>query len=355
MKKKIFFTGGGTGGHVYPALAIIEELNRNSEYDISWIGSKKGMEYRLVTSHGIKFHSIPSGKLRRYFSFLNFIDLFRIVAGFIKSFYILIRYRPDVIFSKGGYVTVPPIIISKLLKIKSITHESDMSPGLATRINSKFVDKILIPYKETKKYFKIELHKKIITTGNPIRKEFFSTDKKNGIKIMGFTNNRPIILVLGGSLGAKEVNDLILEAKDLLIIDYNIYHQMGDNNFIKTDTDVYKTTPFIRENIADIISACNIVISRSGASAVWEFATIGIPAIFIPLTVGSRGDQMLNAKYSENRGISLVLTGDEINTHYLNNSINKLNSNKADMLKVMNEFKSYSSSQKIVQVIKELI
>ncbi len=355
MKKKIFFTGGGTGGHVYPALAIIEELNKNSEYDISWIGSKKGMEYGIVTSQGIKFHSIPSGKLRRYFSVLNFIDLFKIVAGFIKSFYILLKHRPDIIFSKGGYVTVPPIVISKLLKIKSITHESDMSPGLATRINSKFVNKILIPYEETKKYFKTEFHEKLITTGNPIRKEFFKTDKKNGKNIMGFTDNKPIILVLGGSLGAKEVNDLILDAKDLLISDYNIYHQMGDHNFIKTDTDGYKTIPFIKEHIADIISAAEIVISRAGASAVWEFATVGVPSIFIPLTVGSRGDQMLNAKYSQNRGISLVLTGDDININCLNNSIKKLKNSKNEMVKVMNEFKSYSSSQKITQVIEELI
>lgn len=355
MKKKVFFTGGGTGGHVYPALAIIEELNKNGKYDISWIGSKNGMEYNIITNYGIKFHSIPSGKLRRYFSFLNFIDLFKIIAGFIKSFFILIKYRPDIIFSKGGYVTVPPIIISKILKIKSVTHESDMSPGLATKINSKFVNKILLPYEETKKYFKTELHDKLITTGNPIRKEFFSTDKINGRKIMGFTNNRPVILVLGGSLGAKEVNDLILDAKDLLINDYNIYHQMGDNKFVETDTDSYKTTPFIREHMADIISASDIIISRAGASAVWEFATVGIPAIFIPLTVGSRGDQMLNARYSEKRGISLVLTGGEINADCLNRSINKLNSNKAGMIKVMNEFKSYSSSQQIVQVIEELI
>lgn len=315
MKKHIIFTGGGTGGHVYPAIALIDILKKDG-YTISWIGSKSGIEYPIIKELNIDFYSIPCGKLRRYFSFRNFLDLFKISFGLLKSLLILAKLKPDAIFSKGGYVTVPPIVASKLLKIKSFTHESDFDPGLATRINSKFVDHIFIPYIESKEFFNKALHNKLTVTGNPVRGNFFNPSKDNGTKIMGFKNDKPTVLVLGGSLGAKEINDLILNNNDIISSNFNIYHQMGKKNYVEINKESYKTVPYI-QNMADIISSATIVISRSGAGAIWEFITLGKPMILIPLTKGSRGDQLKNASYFEEKKAAYVLAGDDVNSKNL--------------------------------------
>lgn len=312
MEKHIVFTGGGTGGHVYPALAIIDILQL-SGYKVSWIGSKKGIEKKIIDSKNIDFYHVPSGKLRRYFSILNFIDVFKVFFGFIKSIYILKKIKPDLLFSKGGYVTVPPVVAAKLLKIHSMTHESDFDPGLATKINSRFVDNILVPYKETRDLFSEEKQLKTIVTGNPVRRDFFNPDKNKGLEIMSFKNRNPIILALGGSLGAKEINDLLINNRDQLTPNYNVYHQMGENNFEFIDEDGYKTVPFIHSNMADLIEAADIVISRSGAGAIWEFITVGTPSILIPLTVGTRGDQVRNAKYFNDKGAAYILMGEDVN------------------------------------------
>ena len=354
MKKHIIFTGGGTGGHVYPALAIIEQLI-DLGYRISWIGSKKGIEYRIVHPD-INFYSIPCGKLRRYFSILNFIDLFKIIGGFIGSLYILIRIKPDLIFSKGGYVTVPPIIASRILKIKSMTHESDYTPGLATRINSRFVNKILVPYENTKEYISHVYRNKVVVSGNPVRKNFFNADKNNGLEIMGFNNNDPIILVIGGSLGAKEINDVVLQSKDRLISKYNIYHQMGEKNYVAIKEDKYKTVPFINSNMADIIKGADLIISRSGAGSVWEFATVGTPSLLIPLIEGSRGDQLLNAQYFTDKGVSMILKGNDVTSNNLLSVIsNYFNNTKNSMNRNIQEIKMNNCTKGIVKLIEENI
>ena len=350
--KRVVFTGGGTGGHVYPAIALIERL-KSEGYDISWIGSKSGIEYQIISKLGIKFHSVPSGKLRRYFSLLNFIDLFKISAGFIASFFILIRLKPDLIFSKGGYVTVPPLFIGHLLGIKTFTHESDYSPGLATRINSKFADKIFVPYPETKEFFTSPIKEKVVVTGNPVRSDFYSPDKEIGQKIMGFENSKPILLVLGGSLGAKEINDLILTSKSDLLEKYNIFHQMGDKNYIKSDSEGYVSIPFIKENMAHIIKAADLVISRAGAGFIWEFITVGKPALLIPLIVGSRGDQVLNAEYFSKLGMVKVLQGEDVKKEKLLAELDHFfNVSKADMEQAIESF-TEDAAENICSIIKE--
>lgn len=353
MKKHIVFTGGGTGGHVYPAVAIIDIL-KNEGYKISWFGSKSGIEYSIIKELNIDFYSIPCGKLRRYFSFKNFIDLFKISFGLLKSLLLLIKLKPDAIFSKGGYVTVPPIVASKILKIKSFTHESDFDPGLATRINSKFVNYIFIPYSESKKYFKQSIHNKITVTGNPVRSNFFSPDRDNGLKIMNFKNKKPIILVLGGSLGAKEINDLIIENHDSISQDFNIYHQMGQKNYIEADKESYKTVPYIK-NMADILSASSIIISRSGAGAIWEFITVGKPMILIPLIKGSRGDQLKNANYFSEKKAAYILSGEDVIGNNLKVLLNKLS--KSEIYEEMSynsmELGKENCAENICRLIKE--
>ncbi|MGL1892067.1 MAG: undecaprenyldiphospho-muramoylpentapeptide beta-N-acetylglucosaminyltransferase [Spirochaetaceae bacterium] len=355
MKKHIIFTGGGTGGHVYPVLSIIDSLIEDG-YKVSWIGSKKGIEYKIISDKQIKFYSIPCGKLRRYFSLLNFIDIFKIFAGFIKSFFILLSAKPDFIFSKGGYVSVPPIIVGRLLKIKSVTHESDFSPGLATKINSKFVNKIFIPYVETKDYFNKSLHDKIIVTGNPVREDFFNTNKQNGLDIMDFSTNKPIILILGGSLGAKEINDVILDCASELKDKYNIYHQMGDKNYLEIDEESYKTVSFINNSMADIIKAADLIISRSGASAIWESITVGTPSLFIPLTGGSRGDQVLNANYFKKQGLALVLKDEQVNKNELIKTIDDYFSiNRKEIEFNISKIEKKNCAEVICNIIKEFL
>lgn len=352
MNKRIFFTGGGTGGHVFPAIAIIKNLQKEG-YDITWIGSKSGIEYKIIKNENIRFVSVPSGKLRRYFSVLNFIDLFKIAAGFLISFFVMLKERPDVLFSKGGYVTVPPVITASLLKIPTLTHESDMSPGLATRINSRFVNKVLLPYEETVKYFSESMKNKVVVTGNPVREDFYNTDRENGLKLMGFDKNKPVILVLGGSLGAKEINDLVGEAATVLLDRYNIYHQMGTGNFTQSKTEGYKTVPFISSGIADIIAAADIVISRSGAGAVWEMATVGSPSIYIPLKAGSRGDQALNAAYAEKANWAVIL--EDVTIQGLMNEITNIENSYDTMVSGMKVLKDKRSSVIIADLIKEMI
>lgn len=355
MKNHIVFTGGGTGGHVYPALAVIEILKAEG-YKVSWIGSKKGIEYKIINKLGIDFYSIPSGKLRRYFSLKNFIDIFKISIGFLSSIILLIKLKPDLIFSKGGYVTVPPIIAAKIVKIKSITHESDFDPGLATRINSKFVDRILVPYNETKNLISAKYRDRVVVTGNPVRKEFFNPNREKGLEAIGLTDDRPIILVLGGSLGAKQINDLILSDIDYLSSKYNIYHQMGERNFVESKNRHYISTPFITDNMADIIKAADIVISRSGAGAIWEFITVGTPSLLIPLSAGSRGDQLRNAEYFRKKGTSLVLNGLDVNTDSLRDMLNNYFTNlKNEMESVTKKVGAENCAKNITNVIKELL
>lgn len=355
MTKHIVFTGGGTGGHVYPALALVEILEKKG-YRVSWIGSRSGIEHSIVSGKGIEFYSIPSGKLRRYFSIRNFIDIFKIGFALVKSILILMKIKPDFIFSKGGYVTVPPVIAAKLLKIKSMTHESDFDPGLATRINSKFVDNVLVPYEETKEYFSNAIKDKVLITGNPVRKDFYNSNRELGREIMGFNNSKPTLLVLGGSLGAKEINDLLLETRETLKDEINIYHQMGSKNYKKIEEESYRSVPYINNNMADIIAASDLIISRSGAGAIWEIATIGIPSILVPLLTGSRGDQIKNANYFKNMGAAVILDNDSRNSETLADMvINLINSReRLSNLKLNSQsIGAKNSAEKICFLIEE--
>jgi UDP-N-acetylglucosamine--N-acetylmuramyl-(pentapeptide) pyrophosphoryl-undecaprenol N-acetylglucosamine transferase len=211
-KIKAVFTGGGTGGHVYPGLAVIEALIESGAYkpsEIAWIGNKKGIERRIIEKAGYNFISIPAGKLRRYFSLKNFTDIFKVIGGVFKSFFVLARLKPDFVFSKGGFVTVPPILAARVLRIRCATHESDATPGLATKINSRFVNMVFTAYDSTAGMISKKDGMQIIVSGNPVRKEIKIGDVEKGRSFAGISDSKKIMLVLGGSLGAKQVNDLI--------------------------------------------------------------------------------------------------------------------------------------------------
>lgn len=321
MKKKVLFTGGGTGGHVYPALAIIERL-KSEENDVLWLGSSKGMEKKILDRTDIPFFSIPCGKLRRYFSFQNFTDLFKIAGGLIKSLYVLHKIKPDLLFSKGGFVSVPPVMAARILNIPIFTHDSDIIPGLATRINARFASKILVSSEESRKFFPTTIQEKIVVTGNPVRQELFQGDSQKGREFIGAEIDKPVILIMGGSLGAEQINNLIYDNLEELTKRYFLIHQTGEKNFRGIEREGYFGVPYINDELSHLFALSDLAISRAGASLIWEIASAGLPSILIPLVAGSRGEQTRNAESFESRGCSVVLTGEISSETFVDTIVN---------------------------------
>lgn len=323
----IVFAGGGTGGHIFPGLAIVDELLKlPGERSVVWIGSSSGMDRSIVEGHGVRFIGISTGKLRRYFSWKNFTDLFKIAGGFFASMGILIKLKPAIVFSKGGFVSVPACLAAHLLRIPVITHECDFSPGLATRINARVASDIFVSYEETARAFPERIRRRVTVTGNPVRPVFYSASAERGRAFLGCADNKvPILLVLGGSLGARQVNEMVLGSLESLCAAFVVVHQTGEQNRDQAVSDAspmvnerYKPYAFIREEMADVLAAATLVVARSGANTVWECAAAGKPMILVPLEKGSsRGDQVENARYFVSHGAAIMLTGSEATSERL--------------------------------------
>ena len=311
----IAFTGGGTGGHIYPGLAVASRLKELMPLNVFWIGSEKGMDRDIVTQAGLKFFGIPSGKLRRYFSVRNISDIFRVVAGFFAAVRILKREKPALLFSKGGFVSVPPCAAAAFLGIPVFTHESDYSPGLATRINSRFAEKIFIPYRQSVVFFTGKAAKKICVSGNPIRPEFAAADPAKGRAFLGLNGSERLLLVLGGSLGSREINGLVRAALPELTRYYTVVHQTGANDETSAAAvERYKPYAYFGDEIPHIIAAAELVLCRSGAGTIWECASLRKPMVLIPLRgSGTRGDQVENARLFQEAGAAICFTGDDNN------------------------------------------
>lgn len=347
MSIKIVFAGGGTGGHIYPGLAVADELKKiaeknNLEIKIYWFGNSSGMDRTLVEKSGSadRFCAIPSGKLRRYFSIKNFFDVFKIIAGIVVSFFRLLFIRPAVVFSKGGFVSVPPCFAARILRIPVFTHECDFTPGLATKINSRFASKILVSYPETVKFLPKNKQSLAVVTGNPVRPVFYETDAQKGREFLFEGKNadlkKPVLLVLGGSLGAHQLNELVVENLAWLTEHFNVVHQCGskDASFVPAQTDSYFPYPFIYEQMPDVIACADVILSRAGANTVWESAVEKKPSVLIPLCGnGTRGDQVDNANFFKERGAAFVLTGNEAVFENLRNCLEKLlDKNERDLM-----------------------
>jgi UDP-N-acetylglucosamine--N-acetylmuramyl-(pentapeptide) pyrophosphoryl-undecaprenol N-acetylglucosamine transferase len=310
----VAFTGGGTGGHIYPGLAVASLLKKLLPVRIFWIGSNAGMDRAIVETFGFEFFGIPSGKLRRYFSLRNLSDLFKIAAGFFAARKILKREDARLLFSKGGFVSVPPCAAAKLLKIPVFTHESDFSPGLATRINANFAEKIFIPYKESASFYSGSLSEKIFVSGNPIRKEFAAASGKKGRAFLGLSSGERILLVLGGSSGSLEVNKLIKKCLPHLTGYYTVVHQTGEDNIDSAGSPFvnYKPYAYFGEEIPHVIAAAELIICRSGAGTIWECKSLNKPMVLIPFRgSGTRGDQVENARLFEKAGAAICFIPEE--------------------------------------------
>ncbi|MCL2527702.1 MAG: undecaprenyldiphospho-muramoylpentapeptide beta-N-acetylglucosaminyltransferase, partial [Defluviitaleaceae bacterium] len=301
--KKIILTGGGTAGHVTPNLALLPLLKAEG-YEIHYIGSKDGLEKELVEATGIPYYGISAGKLRRYMDVKNITDIFRVIRGFGNAYSILKQIKPDIVFSKGGFVTVPVLTAARVLRIKSVSHESDLTPGLANRLSQPFTSKICVSFPETLAH--LPVHKGVLT-GTPIRKELLAGDRIKGLQLCQWSDGgKPVILVTGGSQGAAAINSGIREILPQLISHYRIIHLCGKGNTTGTNIPGYLEFEYVKEGLEDLYALADIVVSRAGANTLFELLAMKKPNLLIPLPLeSSRGDQILNAESFVLQGFSM--------------------------------------------------
>ena len=350
--KKIVLTGGGTAGHVTPNIALIPSL-RESGYEIAYIGSYDGIEKKLIADFDIPYTGISTGKLRRYLDPKNFTDPFRVMKGFVEARNYLKWYRPDVVFSKGGFVSVPVVRAAASLKIPCIIHESDMTPGLANKLCIPVAYKICCNFPETMN----ELPSgKAVLTGSPIRAELRQGNKIAGLDMCGFTANKPVIMVIGGSQGAANVNEAVRKALPKLLDDFQIVHLCGRekmDNLLLT-TPGYKQFEYIKAELKDLFAMADIVISRAGANAICELLALKKPNILIPLpSKSSRGDQLLNAKSFEAQGYSIVIDEDDLTTSLLVDKIHELYFHRVNYTDAMSKSNRMDAIPGIIKLINE--
>lgn len=351
--KKIILTGGGTAGHVTPNIALFPGLKEKG-YEISYIGSYQGIEKKLITDFGIPYYGISSGKLRRYMDLKNFTDPFRVIKGYFDARKILRRVRPDVVFSKGGFVTVPVVLAAKHMKIPVILHESDITPGLANKICIPSAAKICCNFPETIKHLP---EGKAVLTGSPIRAELLSGDPEKAMGFCGFQEKKPVLLIIGGSLGAVVINETVRTLLPALLNDFNIIHLCGKGNLSEQHTGMpgYVQYEYIKEELADLFALADIVISRAGANAICELSALAKPNLLIPLAANaSRGDQILNAASFERQGFSMVLKQEDLTPDSLLSSVYQLYEDRDRYRKTMQESDQLDAVGTILDLIESV-
>ncbi len=348
--KRIIFTGGGTAGHVTPNIALIEPLLREG-WEVHYIGSENGMERGLIAAlSGVTYHGISTGKLRRYFSWQNFIDPFRVIKGYFQARKLIREIQPSVIFSKGGFVSVPVVLGAG--KVPVVAHESDYSPGLSNRIATRFTDKVCLSFEDTLQHVS---KGKGIFTGTPIRPALYDGDRERALAFTGLTGEKPVLLVMGGSLGAQKLNELVRAALPLLCERYDIIHLCGKG---KNDCDCvacgYHQYEYIDKELPDLFALSDVVLSRAGANSVFELLALNKPSVLVPLTsASSRGDQLLNANYMEKKGYAKVVDQNTATTDSLVAAIDEVYQQRAQYAERMCEDTRSDGTQTILTIIKK--
>ena len=347
-RKIIVLTGGGTAGHVTPNLALLPYL-KEAGYKVYYFGSKNGIEKKLIADYEIPYFGISTGKLRRYFDVKNFTDPFRVIHGYREARKILKNIKPDVVFSKGGFVSVPVVRAARSLHIPCIIHESDMTPGLANKLCFSSASKICCNFPETLS----KLPKgKAVLSGTPIRDEIFTGDREKGLALCGFTPDLPVIMIMGGSQGALAVNEAVRAHLDELLQDFQIIHLCGAGKLDESlqDRKGYKQFEYVKEDLRHLFAATDLIISRSGANAICEILALKIPNILVPLAVGSRGDQVLNAESFVAQGFSVLVPTDELNARIVD-TVHQVYKDRAKYKEAMEK----SSQGSAIPVIMDLI
>ena len=351
--KRIVLTGGGTAGHVTPNMAIIPSL-REKGYDIHYIGSYDGIEKKLIEEMGIPYHGIATGKLRRYFDLKNFSDPFRVIKGFSQAKSLMKELKPDVVFSKGGFVSVPVVLAASSKKIPCIIHESDMTPGLANKIAIPKADKVCCNFPETVEKLP---EGKAVVTGTPIRKELFDGNSANAMSFCGFKEVRPTLLIIGGSSGSVRVNEAIWSCLDEILKTYNVIHLCGKGNLNNSlnGKKNYVQFEYIKQELANLLALADVVVTRAGANAICELLALKKPSVLIPLSLeASRGDQILNARSFDNSGYAKLLMEEDVNDTSLLEAINYVNNNRDTYIRAMECSAKHDSVTMIVNMIEDL-
>ena len=349
--KTIILTGGGTAGHVAPNLALVPYLQADG-YEIHYIGGKSGMEQQLAEAAGLQYDGISSGKLRRYFSKKNFTDVFNIFKGVAEAFKLIKKIRPDVIFSKGGFVAVPVVVAGRLRGVPVVIHESDITCGLANKISQPFASAVCCSFPDTVEYLK---NKKAVYTGAPIRRELYGGDKDEGLRLCGFDTRKPVLLIVGGSSGSVKINAVVRDALKELTAVYQVAHICGAGNVDgMLSDDGYAQFEFIRDELPHVFAAADIVVSRAGANTVMEMLALNKPALYIPLPLSqSRGDQIKNAESVARRGFARVLDEADLNETTLLTEINNLYADKEKIINAMKDGGFVDGTRNIVNIIKQ--
>lgn len=351
--KKIVMTGGGTAGHVTPNIALFDSLQKDG-YEIHYIGSYEGIEKGLIENKKIPYYGISSGKFRRYRSWKNLTDPFRVLHGFFQARRLLGRIRPNVVFSKGGFVSVPVVMAAKTRHIPVIIHESDLTPGLANKLAMPSATKVCCNFPETLPYLPKE---KAVLTGSPIRQELLHGNKQAAKDFCGFTGDLPILMVMGGSIGSVYINNAIRGCIDTLLTKYQIIHLCGKGNideFLK-DKKGYAQFEYISENLPDLFAAADLVVARAGANSICELLALHKPNILIPLSRNaSRGDQILNANSFAKQGFSAVLEEEEVTSEKLMATIDDVMAHRSKYIDAMKNSGQMNAIETITGLIEEV-
>ena len=350
--KHIVLTGGGTAGHVTPNIAMIPRL-KELGYKISYIGSYDGIEKKLIEELDIPYYGISSGKLRRYFDVKNFTDPFKVMKGLFEAKKLMKQLKPDVVFSKGGFVTVPVVIAASRKKIPTFIHESDMTPGLANKLSIPFATKVCCNFPETVSHLPAD---KAVLTGTPIRQELLTGNPEKALEFTGFTPAKPVILIIGGSLGAAAVNDAVRAILPELLKEFQVIHLCGKDKLDESlkGTKGYVQYEYIKKELADLFALSSIVISRAGANAICELSALNKPNLLIPLSArASRGDQILNARSFERQGFSMVLEEEAVNKETLLSAVQQLYQNREVFTDAMKNSGQQNSIDTIIKLIQD--
>lgn len=355
-KRRIVLTGGGTAGHVTANIALLPGL-REEGYEVYYIGSYQGIEKTLMAEQGVPYTGIATGKLRRYFDIKNFSDPFRVIKGYFEAKKALKSIRPSIVFSKGGFVAVPVVYAAHSLHIPVVTHESDMTPGLANRLCLKYAEKICCNFPETLEKLPKD---KAVLTGDPIRAMLLSGDRAEGLRMNGFDGTKPVLMIIGGSLGSVAINQAVRASLPEILKTFDVIHVAGKGHLDETleGTPGYKQYEYIGDGLQHLYAAADLLISRAGANVICEILALKKPNILIPLPLdASRGDQILNAQSFEKQGFSVVLDQHEIEKEpeKLLESIRTTYENRGKYIKAMEEAQEESGADQVLRVIDSVV
>lgn len=353
-RKRILFTGGGTAGHVIVNLALIPHFQKEG-WIVDYIGSKQGIERDLIKEiPDVTYYPISTGKLRRYMSLENFKDPFKVLKGTLDAWNVIRKTKPNIIFSKGGFVSVPVVVAARLRGVPTIIHESDFTPGLANKIATPFAKRVLTTFPETMKYLP---EKKATHVGAVIREELFQGDKSRGYKVTNLTPGKPVILIMGGSIGSQKINEAVRTNLDVLLQTYQLVHICGRDNVDSTiNRKGYVQFEYVNDELKDIFAITDFVISRAGANAIFEFLALDLPMLLIPLSLAaSRGDQIDNAKSFKESGLAHVLEEEELSQVRLLKEVEKLEKAAPILKEKMKKYSSEESRETVIQIINKMV